>query len=326
VREHTYARALDRLRLADWNGWDDYEQRWGAPSVMKRGWKVGLDTLGPRSTTLSPQDFAGQQVLLVGEQGVGDEIMFASMIPEVERLAAGATVLTDPRLQSLFAHSFPAAKVIYEIEEARRVPFDMMVPTGGLAHAFRRRREDFPGAPYLRPRPETVQAWRERLGPRRRRLRVGVSWKGGSAKTGRSARSLELLQLAPLLARDDCEFVSLQYGKVANEIERANAVLPRPIRHFPREETENFEHLAGLVEALDMVVSVQTSLIHLSGAIGAPCLVMIPFSPEWRYGATGRTMPWYNSIELFRQPTPGDWAAVMDEIGAELDLRQARSA
>jgi tetratricopeptide (TPR) repeat protein len=326
VHEHTFTRALNRLRLGDWGGWDDYEQRWLTTNLFKRGWNAQIDTLAARATRLSPEDFVGKRVLLAGEQGVGDQIMFASMIPEVQGLAANVTVVADPRLQSLLAHSFPQVRAIYDLEEARRTSFDMMVPMGGLPHAFRRRGDAFPGTPYLRPWPETVQAWRERLGPRQTRLRVGLSWRGGSVKTGRSARSVDLAELTPLLARADCEFVSLQYGKVAGEVDEVNAALASPVRYFPRDEIENFEHLAGLVEALDLVVSVQTSLIHLCGALGAPCLVMIPSNPEWRYGATGKTMPWYHSVELFRQTSPGDWGPVIAAIGAELDRRQIRSA
>ena len=100
-----------------------------------------------------------------------------------------------------------------------------------------------------------------------------------------------------------------------------NATLKRPIRIFPKDAIEDFERLAGLVLGLDLVVSVQTAIIHLSGALGAPCLVMIPHVAEWRYGAEGETMPWYNSVRLIRQSKADDWSAVIETVGAELDAR-----
>lgn len=107
------------------------------------------------------------------------------------------------------------------------------------------------------------------------------------------------------------------------EIAAVNARLDRPIRVFPRAEIDNFEQLAGLALGLDAVVSVQTALVHLCGALGVPCSAMIPFAPEWRYGAQGGSMPWYRSVNLFRQPARGDWAPVIEAVSAQLDRSSA---
>jgi hypothetical protein len=165
-----------------------------------------------------------------------------------------------------------------------------------------------------------VARWAERLGPADGRRRVGVSWRGGIDRTGRGARSMDLAQLRPLFDLPGCEFVSLQYGDVAGEVAAANAGLVSPIRVFPAADIDDFDDLAGLVRNLDLVVSVQTALVHLTGALGAPGLVMVPAMAEWRYGAHGATMPWYGSLRLFRQGEDADWAPVVEAV-----VREARA-
>lgn len=315
------SRAYARLRLGDLeNGWADYEHRWEALSFRRtsRG-PVPLDLIPRLDVGATREDLAGQRVLLLGEQGVGDQIMFASALPDLMGDAAAVTCVTSPRMQSLFAASFPGLESLGEADGLDPARFDKVISIASLGPIYRKQPADFPGQPYLQPRDEIVAGWRARLGEKTTPLRIGVSWRGGAQITGGSARSLSLEALRPLLEREDCEFVSLQYGKVQEEVESFNKTLPRPIRNFPRDEIENFEALAGLVASLDLVVSVQTTIIHLSGAIGAPCLVMIPFIPEWRYGVTGDAMPWYKSVKLFRQRERGAWAPVIDAVGKALD-------
>ncbi len=315
------ARAYARLRLHDFaGGWADHERRWEAAGFKSssRG-PVPLELISRLQVDNRRDDLAGKRVLVIGEQGVGDQIMFASMLPDLLRDADAVTCVTSPRMRSLFEASFSGLRSLPDMETVDPDAFDRVVPIGSLGPVYRNTAADFPGEPYLRPRDGIVTAWRARLGEKTSRLRVGISWRGGSASTGGLARSLSLEALRPLLERPDCEFVSLQYGDVRDEVEAFNQTLARPIRVFPREEIDNFEDLAGLVTALDLVVSVQTTVIHLSGALGKPCLVMIPFVPEWRYGASGETMPWYSSVRLLRQPERGAWGSVIAAVGAAID-------
>ena len=220
--------------------------------------------------------------------------------------------------------SFPDLAIATDATRLEPEAFDLVIPAGSLGRLFRNDATQFPGTPYLRPQPQTTELWRSRLGPPTTSLRVGLSWRGGVFGTGQNARSLDLTALTPLLCRDDCEFVSLQYGDAAADVDTINGDLPRPIRRFPTADIDDFEDLAGLVLALDVIVSVQTALVHLAGAVGAPTLALIPFAPEWRYGQTGAAMPWYDSVELFRQPQPGDWASVLRSVGGALDQRAGR--
>jgi hypothetical protein len=185
---------------------------------------------------------------------------------------------------------------------------------GSLGRLYRRDVADFPRRPYLSAPPAIRAHWAERLGPRPEGLRIGISWTGGLKQTRAERRSLPLAQLRPLLDLPGCEVVSLQYGDVADEVAAVNAGLATPVRLFPAEDLDDFADLAGLVQSLDVVVSVQNSLVHLCGALGQRCLTMVPHAPEWRYGASGSTMPWYGSVELFRQPEPRAWEPVIEQV------------
>jgi tetratricopeptide (TPR) repeat protein len=319
-----YLLSMAQLRLQDFEqGWANYERRWKVSWFIRDSGAMAPAALAPRLDLYTRrEDFDGKAVLVIAEQGVGDQIMFASILPELAARAAKVTFVSVEKLLTLFRSSFPAVEFTPPLPSLRLSAFDKVVGVGSLGHGFRRALSDFPGEPFLAPRPEIAAAWKARLGPKTTRLRVGLSWQGGTDKTSGEKRSIPLEQLRPLIERADCEFVSLQYGDVEAELSAFNATLARPIRAFPKEDIDDFEQLAGLVQGLDLVVSVQTAIIHLSGALGAPCLVMIPFVAEWRYGARGETMPWYRSVRLVRQPTPGDWASVIDRIGAELDAAE----
>lgn len=317
----TARHSLSLIRLAQGDfarGWAGYAQRWAVKPTGRRSW--GFDDALTAHLALAPSaaDLAGRKVAVLAEQGVGDEIMFASALPDLAAAAAQVTLVCDPRLVGLFASSFPGVEVVgTDASGSLRVSqFDVALPMGGLAGAYRNAESQFPGTPYLRPRDAVAQAWHARLGPKGRRLRIGVSWRGGAPTTRATERSMPLEALAPLLSLADCEFVSLQYGDVRAEVAAANAALGSTIRLFDQAEIDDFEELAGLLQGLDLVVSVQTSVIHLSGALGRPCLTMIPRTPEWRYMIARDAMPWYGSVRLFRQTGDGGWPPVIDRIVA----------
>ena len=247
--------------------------------------------------------------------------MFAGMIPDLARIAAGVTCVCEPRLLRLFQGSFPGVTFVHP--SGARVDADLLLAMGSLGAAFRPTESSFPGAAYLKP-PEAGRAqWAARLGPPTKRLRVGLSWRGGAASTRRRARSVDLQAFNPALDQEDCEFISLQYGDVQAEIEAANADRRSPIRWFPPQDMSDFADLAGLVANLDIVVSVQTAAVHLAGGLGKPCLVLLPADPEWRYMRRGETMPWYGSVRLIRQATPGDWTNVLDRAAARVSQFRA---
>lgn len=320
-----FFRGLVRLQLKDFAAWTDYEARWDLGAfIEKSGGIVSRELAAQLVRHLSSADLRGQRVLLIAEQAIGDQVMFASILPDLEGLVRTATLVCEPRLVRLFSASFPWL-VVTAPSTARIATQDVdrLVALGSLAMAFRATGDSFPKEPFLAPSPAIRAGWRARLGPRRTRLRIGISWRGGAAITRRQHRSLALEQLRPLLTMPECEFVSLQYGDHQAELDAMNATLERPIQIYAEAMIDDFEDLAALVLELDLVVSVQTALVHLAGAVGQDCLTLISNSPEWRYGAHGATLPWYSSVRLFRQTDPGDWEPVLTDVMAVIRARLA---
>jgi hypothetical protein len=279
------------------------------------------------------ESLADKTLLVYAEQGLGDEIMFASCIPDAMRRAKQVVLECDPRLGELFRRSFPGCAVFgRERTQANawtrslEPPPDFQIPVASLARRFRSERSQFPThSGYLEPDARKIAAWRARLdalGPGRK---IGISWRGGVPKTGRVRRSLDLSDLVALLALEGLRFVSLQYGAVSDELARLEHQHRIRILHAP-EAISDYDECAGLICALDAVLSVCTSVVHLTGALGRPCLVMAPYSPEWRYGMAGEEMPWYPSVRVLRQPRPGDWATVLAQVRAALEGDRGGSA
>lgn len=311
-----YRRSFLRLLLRDFaGGWRDYETRMRCDEFVADAGVITPEVRATLTLDATPAAVQGQRVLLVAEQGIGDQVMFASAIPDLARDATAVTAAVDKRLVRLFSNSFPGVGLLgVPGASAMLSDYDRVLAMGSLGRLYRNQAEDFPGEAYLRPRAEVREAWLQRLGPPPRGLRIGLSWRGGSPKTGGQRRSVTLAQLAPVLGLPDCQFVSLQYGDVETELAAVNAGLGTEIRVFPSEEIDDFEDLAGLVQTLDLVVSVQTAVVHLCGAIGQECLTLVPHNPEWRYTLAGSTMPWYRSVRIFRQEEAGAWDPVIQSV------------
>jgi tetratricopeptide (TPR) repeat protein len=311
-----FRRAFVRLSMRDFEGgWADYEHRMRVDESLFQQPALTPQIRAAVELDARPEDFAGRRVLVTPEQGIGDQVMFASILPDLMRTAAQVTCVCDARLVGLFGNSFPGLQLLpVPGATARLSDYDKVVSIGSLGRIYRNRVEDFPATPYLAPRAAVAEGWAARLGPRPPALRIGLSWRGGAPRTGQGRRSITLDQLRPVLALPGCEFVSLQYGDPRPEVAAVNQTLARPIRVFDPEEIDDFEQLAGLVESLDVVVSVQTAMVHLCGALGKDCLTLVPQVPEWRYTLEGSTMPWYGSVRLFRQAELGVWDPVISRV------------
>ena len=301
-----FHRGLLRLLRGDFaRGWDDYElRRADANTSLQAGGFPYWDG--------SP--LAGRSILVRREQGLGDEIMFASILPQLAAGAGRVLLECDPRLQGLFARSFPAVEVIGAAAPAGKV--DVEAGAASLGRWFRRSAADFPvHQGYLRAEPARVARWRERLQALGEGRKIGISWLGGVRRTRRALRSIPLDQWRPILSTPGARFISLQYTPGAREEAAALGV-----EHWD-EAIRDYEDTAALVASLDLVISVCTSAVHLAGALGRPVWVLAPHSPEWRYGASGETMPWYPSARVFRQGEGEDWAPVVARAAAVLGGR-----
>jgi hypothetical protein len=294
--------------------WPDYELR-----------QLSEDNPSPpRSLPVwNGEPIADGALLVYGEQGIGDEIMFASCIPDVLQRCPHVVLACTAKLESLFRRSFPEVEVM-TLEQARdsaAVPLasaTRMIAIGSLPLHFRRDAAEFPThRGYLHADPMLVAEYRERLAALGPELKIGISWRGGTDRSRRARRSVGLDRLQALLGLPGARFVNLQYDSGPADAALAPHLAEGSIVHW-QEALDDYDRTAALVSSLDLVVSVCTAVIHLAGALGKPTLVMAPFSPEWRYGISGTGMPWYPSVRIFRQPADGEWSAVIQAIRERL--------
>jgi len=310
-----------KLALAHWNkslcllsqgswesAWEEYE--WGYAARQRVDRAYGDIPVWDGTP--------GKTVWVYGEQGIGDEIMFASMIPDMMK---DCTVILEchKRLKTLFEKSFGVT--CYGTREDKEITWpqnhkiDARISIGSLGKFYRRTAESFNGHPYLKA---------EASLPAGRKLRVGISWTGGM-KAGRVRKRTVPLSWWETILSNNCEFVSLQYTDCAEEI----ALMEDKgfeISQLLEVKSEDYYETAKIVSSCDLVISVCTSVIHLAGALGVPCWVLTPKHPAWRYQNAGR-MPWYRSVRLYRQPENevGAWIPVVQRIGLDLmDLTAAK--
>ncbi len=302
-------RALVLLLLGDFrSGWEGYEKRFEAERGAVRDF--GL----PR---WQGEPLAEKTLLIYAEQGVGDEIMFASCLPDVIGAAGRVVIECSDRLEKIFRRSFPGATIHGGKRDdpagwlAECGALDYQVPIGSLPRQFRPELDAFPGAhPYLQADARRVNEWRERLRQEGTGPAIGISWRGGTARTRSQRRSLPPEHLAKIL-RPDFTWVSLQHGA-------DDAQPPAGLQVYPG-VTRELDELAALMGALDLVVSVDNSNVHLAGALGRPVWVLLSGVSEWRYGTGTDTMPWYPSARLFRCNQDEDWDAILATLVLELE-------
>ena len=292
-------------------GWRHQGMKWGMRENAR--FRQELDCPLWRGEPLT-----GKSIYVWSEQGLGDQVMFASMFPDLIAGGARCTLEVQPRLRALFARSFPQAQVI-----ARRPGkpqagvHDFHVPMSGLGEFLRGDLAAFPAhRGYLVADPARRAHWRSRLLGLGAGLKIGISWRGGTDVTDRGQRSMPLADWRPVLSLRRASFVSLQYGDCREEIEALRAQ-GFPIAHW-QEAVDDMDECAALLCELDLVISVTTTAIHLAGALARPTWVLVPARPGWRYLLEGERLPWYPSARMLRQSSVGDWAPVMARVARDL--------
>jgi tetratricopeptide (TPR) repeat protein len=279
------------------------------------------------------EDLQGKTILVLAEQGLGDQVMFASCLPDLLALNPKEVVMeSNRRVEKTLARSFPWIKVFPSSQKGfdwlpKDLTPDYYAPFADLARHFRRHIEDFPKQTgYLVADPERIAYWKSRLFQAGDRPKIGFTWRGGLPQTRRAIRSLQLDQLLGVLANPGYQFVNLQYGPVQEELAAFADAHRLNIIDWPEAITD-LDEFAALISALDLVITVCNTTVHYTGALGKPCWVLTPFIPEWRYGIRSDRMRWYPSTRMFRQPSPGDWGSVLDRVTCALsDLPTAADA
>ena len=265
---------------------------------------------------------AGRSLLVWAEQGLGDQIMFCNPLPDLLAQGADVVLQCEPRLERLFARSFNGATVVPRGKESQAridaLAPELQVPMSQLPVYLRRSRQAFPRhRGYLRADVERVAYWRARLGALGAGPKIGISWVGGTVKTGRTRRSMTLEDWLPLLRLPGTRFVSLQYTDCRAELAWLREAHGIEVAHW-QEAIDDYDETAALVSALDAVASVCTAVIHLAGALDRPTRVAVPWWPAWPFMLEGEEMPWYPSVRLVRQARPNEWRETIERIARDI--------
>jgi hypothetical protein len=313
VVQPDYARAnwnesLCRLALADFErGWKQYEWGWadgkrGAKVESHKPWWLG--------------DRISGTLLAWAEQGIGDQILFSSMVPELVRFAGKVSIGVNDRLVPLFKRSFPNIIIGAKDQQLQDGAFEAHIALGSMGQHLRKTLGDFPAGrmSYLIPDKTRAHELRGRLSTGK--AICGISWVSRNTKHAQQ-KSMRLRDLLPILALGNLSAVDLQYGDTLAEREQLRNQSGFKLTHI--DEVDNFndiDGLAALIEACDLVVTVSNTTAHIAGAIGKPVMLLLPYSVgrHWYWHENLDINPWYPSVRVFRQSTSGDWASVVDQV------------
>jgi hypothetical protein len=300
-------KSIALLLKGDWErGWKLYEWRWQRetdPYLFKRKFE--------QPTWLGDVPIHSKTILLHTEQGLGDNIQMARFIQLVANIAGRVIVEAERPLVRLFSNISADVQVI---QRGDNLPhFDLHCPLMSLPLAFNATPESaFNDVPYLKATDASLVQWQKELGPKRK-LRIGLMWRGGG-NVKLIGRSIALQQLAPLL-NHEFDWVSLQKD-LPPEDEKALRQLPA-VRHFGAQQKDLLD-AAALCSLCDLVITVDTSIAHLAGAMGRPTWILLQRHADWRWLRHRTDSPWYPTAKLFRQDTAGDWRGVISKIAEQL--------
>jgi hypothetical protein len=255
-------------------------------------------------------------VIVYGEQGIGDEILFSSAIPDLMKTNR---VIFDchPRLQKMFRESFPESHCFgtrksndayWQIFDQADAHTDIV----SLMHRYRKKSEDFPGTPFLIPDKELDKFYKEKLSNLSKKKKIGISWSGGTADTGKLFRQLPLENWIPLFdMKNQFEFISLQYQDTAqHDIEDLFEKYDVNIHHW-QETVDDYDHTLALVNNLDAIISVPQSIIFLAGGVGTKCIQLTPIQSMWQCGVYGKDAPFFKSVKNIWQPHSTDFKDII---------------
>jgi tetratricopeptide (TPR) repeat protein len=295
-----------RLLTGDFSrGWSKYEWRWKV--AMLRQHSLNRDFHQP--LWLGAEAIDGKSILLQCEQSFGDTIQFCRYVPLLAKRGARVILQVQKPLQELMT-SLPGTPQVIA-KDAPLPDFDIHCPLLSLPLAFDTRLESIPArVPYLAASKAHLKKWKQRL-PKPSGPRIGLSWAGNPNFKNDFSRSIGLLPMLPLLSRTDMHFFSLQKDlrEGDREILRSNPL----ITHLG-DEIETFDDTAAIVSLLDLVISSDTSSVHLAGALGKPVWILLSFVPDWRWLLDRDDSPWYPTARLFRQTETREWQSVIRRV------------
>jgi hypothetical protein len=281
-------------------GWEEFEWRWQVPNFpsARRNFAPPL---------WRGEALAGKTILLHAEQGLGDALQFLRYVPMVQ--AGGGRVVFEVQRELARLAKTLAGRPELVVRGEPLPPFDYHAPLLSLPRAFRTSLASIPAdVPYLHADPADVAVWRDRI-PDTEELKVGIVWAGSRTHVNDRNRSLDPALLDALLKVAGAKFYSLQLG--------GNALPGRDVVDLSP-WLRDFADTAAAVACLDLVVTVDTSVAHVAGAVGAPVWVLVPKAPDWRWLLERDDSPWYPTMRLFRQSKESDWRPVLARVAQEL--------
>jgi tetratricopeptide (TPR) repeat protein len=311
AKAHTYLGLLCLSLGRFGEGWEHYEYRWTGMGIARRGY------LQPR--------WNGEQVhgglLVWGEQGLGDQILYAGMIPDLAPHADSVLLEVEPRLAPLFARSFPGVQVIGAQEDLYAGAIAMQESLAGLGKHLRTSGDAFPRRErgYLIADPARAAALRERL-TRDKRAVIGLSWRSHNPLFGRS-KSAQLADFQAVLRAPDTRYVDLQYGDTRAERASVERELGIEVERLDEiDNTNDIDGLAALITACDAIVTVSNTTAHLAGALGKPTWVFVPYGHAriWYWFKDRDHSPWYPRVQVRRQTSGQSWSQLISSAQEEI--------
>ncbi|MCD4678603.1 MAG: tetratricopeptide repeat-containing glycosyltransferase family protein [Desulfobacula sp.] len=295
------------------NGLAEYEWRWQRPQTKSRSFDSGEKWQG--------QQLTGKTIFVYEEQGMGDTIQFMRYLPLLQSMG-GKVILEVVAPLVRLVESFKGFDRLWvgikNVDTRPTDRFDFHVPLLALPGIFKTTLENIPDKiPYLRPDSHLVQVWKKRI-KKLDSFKIGIVWAGHQNHANDMNRSVLLSKFKSLKKLEKISLYSLQkekYGRWTNI---------NPVQIFDQdlgEEISDFADTAAIIENLDLVISIDTSVVHLAGALGKEVLTLLPFSPDWRWMIDRDDSPWYPTMKLFRQPAPGDWNTVFKNVKKYLEKR-----
>ena len=309
-----HAISLITLKLGNFKkGWSYYEYRWETPPQNKSIWPFQGKPVwrGER----------GKSVALWREQGIGDDIIFLSLVPEVREMCSNLSVYVDPRLQSLCRRAMPEINFVKDIEALQDVECEYHLPLGSVPGLIRNDIRDFDRTVkgYLKADPDRVDSIRNEL-KLEGKTAIGISWK--SFQTKYKEKSVQLRDMERIFSGLDIVLVNLQYGDVEDEIQDFKEATGIDVLQCTSvDNREDLDGLAALIEACDLVVSITNVTVHLAGALAKETWVLLPYVPNFWWLLDRPDSIWYPSASLYRQPTLNDWDSVYVSIRKDLEKR-----
>jgi tetratricopeptide (TPR) repeat protein len=299
----TWNRAIARLISGDLAaGFTDYEARWRLPEFKRRK----IDSLLWQGESL-----AGKTLLLYSEQGFGDTLQFIRYVSLLAAQNPKAIYLeTHEPLRNLLSQTTEISQIYVRGEALPKS--DYHLPIMGLAHLCGTTLATIPRAsPYLNAPTDKIATF-SIDSDSETKLKIGLVWAGRPTHKNDRNRSLSLSSLKPVTENKRVQFYSLQLGEAQNDLAAQSAIIDKS------SYLTDFAATATLINQLDLVITVDTAVAHLAGALGAKCWVLLPFAPDWRWFLDRNDSPWYPSLTLFRQSNPGEWEPVIAEIAQAL--------